>query len=351
VKPHIGLRRLALALPPLILLAACSKEALPPEPPRPVITRVLGEKADRAAPSYAGEVRSRYETPLGFRIPGKIAARLVDAGALVEAGQVLARLDPADTALSAAAAQAQLSLAEADARRYRELRDKNFVSQAALDAKETTRTAARAQADLARNQSAYTLLKADHAGVVGLVSAEVGQVVSAGQTVFRVSRPDSLEVAISIPELHMPELRAGKDAEVTLWADDQARYKAVLRELSSVADPVTRTYAARVAILNPDARVLLGMTANVRFLRAAGDVPLSVPLTAIFQQGGQPALWIVSAEQAVSLRPVEVLSYGETAALLGGGVKAGERFVVSGVHKLTAGEKIRLAETDVAAAR
>jgi RND family efflux transporter MFP subunit len=334
---------LALALPILIVLAACSQEAPPPEPPRPVLTQVLGEKATGEAVSYAGEVLSRYETPLAFRISGKIASRLVDVGARVKAGQLLATLDPADTALSAAAAEAQRALADADARRYRELRGKNFVSQAALDAKETTFTAARAQADLARNQRAYTQLKADHDGVIGLVSAEVGQVVSAGQTVFRVSRPDSLEVAISIPEARMPELRPLQDAQVSLWADDRASYKAVLRELSSVADATTRTYAARVAILHPDAKVLLGMTANVRFSDASGNARLSVPLTAIFQQGGKPALWIVSAEQTVALRPVTVLSYGETSAVLGGGAKAGERFVVSGVHKLTVGEKITLA--------
>lgn len=345
-----NVRRLLFALPALALLSACGKDVPPPEPLRPVLTRVLGDTAGGEAVTYSGEVRSRYETQLGFRIPGKISARLVDAGALVKPGDVLAKLDPADTALSAASADAQLALADAEAKRYRELRTKNFVSQAALDGKETAFKAALAQANLAHNQSAYTVLKAEQAGIVGVVSGEVGQVVSAGQVVFRVSRPDTLEVAVSIPEVRMPEVHALSDAEITLWTDDKAKYRGVLRELSAVADPTTRTFAARVSIVEPDARVLLGMTANVHFRRAGGsDSRLAVPLTAIFQKDGKPALWVVRPDQTVELRPVTVASYGETAAALAAdaGVKAGERIVIAGVHKLTAGEKVKVAENTV----
>jgi RND family efflux transporter MFP subunit len=337
----------AMVLPALVALAACSKEAPKPEPLRPVLTRVLGDVAGGEVVTYSGEVRSRYETQLGFRISGKISARLVDAGAVVKPGDVLAKLDPVDTALSAASADAQLALADAEAKRYRQLRKQNFVSEAALDGKEATLKAMQVQASLARNQSAYSVLRADQAGVVGLVSAEVGQVVTAGQTVFRVARADALEVAISIPEVRMPEVRALKDAEVSLWTDGSAKYKAVLRELSPVADPTTRTFAARVAIIDPDARVLLGMTANVRFLRSGMDNRLTVPLAAIFQEAGKPALWVVNADQTVALRPVEVAAYGDSLAVLANTseVRAGERIVIAGVHKLTAGEKIKIAES------
>ena len=343
--------RAGVVLAALSLVAACSKSPLPPEPLRPVLTALVGESADDGAATYSGEVRSRYETPLAFRIGGKIAARLVDVGASVKAGDVLARLDPADSALSANAANAQLDLASADVRRYRELRAKNFVSQAALDAKETTFKSAKAQAELARNQSDYTVLRADHAGVVEAVAAEVGQVVAAGQTVVRVARTDALEVAVAIPEARLPE--RFKEAEITLWADEQASYQGVLRELSPVADTATRTYAARISIIKPDSRVQLGMTAKVRFLADKASAPaarLSVPLAAIFQQDGQPALWIVGDDQTLSLRPVVVAAYGEQRATLVSGVASGERIVVAGVHKLSAGEKIKAVDQQAASA-
>ena len=345
------LLRAAIVLAALSTVAACSKSPLPPEPLRPVLTAVLGERADDNASTYSGEVRSRYETPLAFRIGGKVAARLVDVGASVKAGDVLARLDPADSALSASAANAQFVLTSADVRRYRELRSRNFVSQAALDAKETSFKSAKAQAELARNQSDYTVLRADHAGVVEALAVEVGQVVAAGQTVVRVARTDALEVAVSIPEARIPQQL--KNAEITLWADEQASYPGVLRELSPVADALTRTYAARVSIIKPDSRVQLGMTAKVSFVAAKAPVEtaqLAVPLTAIFQQDGAPALWIVGDDQTLSLRPVVVADYGETRAILASGVKAGERIVVAGVHKLSAGEKIRPVEQKPASA-
>ena len=329
----------------LLGVAACGPAVPPPEPPRPVLTQVLGTAAADTTAVYAGEVRSRFETPLGFRVSGKIAQRLVNTGAQVKAGEVLARLDPADLELNAASARAQFDLAEADVRRYRELKARNFISASALDAKETAYRSARAQADLARNQAAYTALKADKDGVVQLIAAEVGQVVAAGQTVMQVARTDTLEVAVAIPESRLSGIRLKGEAEITLWADETARFRGIVRELSRTADAATRTYAARVTIVDPDARVLLGMTANVRFRGTGGEEisggRLSVPIGAVFQKDGKPALWIVGADETVVLRPVDIASYGETTAVLAAGAVVGERVVVAGVHKLSPGEKVK----------
>lgn len=323
-------------------LAACSGKEAPPEPLRPVLTMVVGKQPVDAGAQYSGEIRSRTETLLSFRVGGKLVARNVDAGAVVVPGQVLARLDPADTAAQAMAAKSQSDLAAADLARYRELRARNFVSQAALDAKETAFKAARAQAEVYGNQSSYTTLKADQPGVISLVGAEVGQVVAPGQMVFRLARQDQPEVLIAIPETRVADLKPGSPATVKLWAGgDSAVYKGRLRELSPVADGVTRTYAARISILEPNARIRLGMTANVGFSQGAESMVL--PLSAIFQQDGKSAVWVVNADETVGLRPVTVAAWREDGAYLGEGLTAGERIVVAGVHKLAPGEKIKLA--------
>ena len=337
-----------------VLLTGCGQHEAAPQPARPVLTAVVQAATKNVANQYTGEIRSRYETVLAFRIGGKIAARLVDAGAVVKAGDVLAKLDPSDTALTMASAQAQFDLASAEVQRYRELRRKNFVSQAALDAKETAYTAARAQADLAANQSAYTVLRAERAGVISQVNVEVGQVVTPGQAVMRLSRVDTPEVAVAIPESRIRQVRAHTAAEVTLWSEEKARYAAELRELSPVADAATRTYAARVAIKQPDERILLGMTATVTFADPSGGKSedknddagrVTIPLTAVFQKNGKPAVWVVAADQQIALRPVDVASFNETAAILRDGLKPGERIVVAGVHKLAAGEKIKMVDS------
>jgi multidrug efflux system membrane fusion protein len=197
-------RRRLLALPLLALLAACGKEPAPPEPPRPVLTRVLGDTAGDETLTYSGEVRSRYETPLAFRIPGKITARWSMPAAVVKAGEVLARLDPADSALSASGRCGATGPWRRRSRALAQSAPEELRQPGGARCKETSFKAAQAQAELARNQTAYTILKAEQAGVIGLITAEVGQVVAAGQTVMRLARADTLEVAISIPEARMP---------------------------------------------------------------------------------------------------------------------------------------------------
>ncbi len=341
-------KMIVLVLP--LVLAACGKAAAPAVVERPASTIVVGAEASDSGNVYSGEVHARYEAVLGFRIGGKIVARLVDAGAQVRKGQLLARLDAADTGLQESAAVAQYRLAEDELKRYRELRDQGFVSQSALDAKETALKAAAAQAGLARNQAAYTSLLSDRDGVVSAAYAEVGQVVSAGQPVVRVAQQGEREVAFAIPESRFASVRVGMPAEIELVAGGgaQATLKGHVREISPAADAATRTYPARVAFDTGNARVALGMTARVKLKtqesEAAKGSGYLIPLTAIFQQGEQTAVWIVAADRSVSLRPVVVVAYRDDGALVGSGIAAGERIVSAGVHKLSAGERIQIIE-------
>jgi RND family efflux transporter MFP subunit len=344
-------KMLVLVLP--AFLAACGKEAAPPlKVERPASTIVVGALATDNGNIYSGEIRARYEAVLGFRIGGKLVERLVDAGALVRKGQVLARLDAADTGLQESAATAQFRLAEDELKRFRELRAQGFVSQSALDAKETALKSAAAQAGLARNQAAYTSLMSDRDGIVSATLAEVGQVVSAGQSVVRVAQQGEREVTFSIPESRFSSIKVGMPAEIELNATDSSNQTILhgrVREISPSADTASRTYPVRVSLDAGNAKVALGMTARVKLNESAkGSTQKNdgylIPLTAIFQQGDKAALWIVAADRSVSLRPVVVSAYRDDGALISSGVAAGERIVSAGVHKLTAGEKIQIIE-------
>ncbi|MFA5123736.1 efflux RND transporter periplasmic adaptor subunit [Zavarzinia sp.] len=336
-----------------VLLGACG-ETSPPQAPLKLVRTLIVGAGDTAINgvdrSYSGEVRARIETTLGFRVAGKIVERRVDAGAAVKAGQVLARLDPADAGLQATQAEAHLALAAADLARYRDLKARNYISASALDARETTFKAAQAQAALAKNQAAYTQLVADRNGVIQQVLAEPGQVVSAGQTVFRMAQDGEREIAIALPESEVAGFKSGQAAEVSFWAASGAAAKPVagrLREISPVADPVTRTFAARVSLKDADPQLPLGITATVRFpggtAGAVGAPGLIVPLTAIFQQGERPAVWIVGAGNTVKLQPVGISAYTDSGAVVAGGLAGGEQIVAAGVNLLAAGEKVRVA--------
>jgi RND family efflux transporter MFP subunit len=346
----------------LALLAAgggCSEK--PPVTLEPRLVNVV--RANLASASsdvgYSGEVRARYETDLSFRVPGKIVARNVEVGSNVKQGDMLARLDREDQQLNAQSAQSQLAAAKseyqqskADLERYTDLYQKQFISKAEFDRRENAYNVAKAKLDQAqaqlavtRNQTGYTDLSADHAGVVTAILIEVGQVVAAGQAVMKLARTGEREVDISIPENRLAELNAARQIDISLWANPEKIYDGKLRELSPSADPVTRTYAARISVRNADASMKLGMTATVylRGMQRAASVLL--PATALFQKNGAPAVWIVDPKNnQVKLVPVDIGEYVEDKVTVLSGLAPGDLVVRAGVHKLFAGEKVRVRE-------
>jgi multidrug efflux system membrane fusion protein len=339
-----------------VALGACGAK----EPTAPVVRPVqLAQVAVGNATStsvFAGEVKPRHETDLGFRIAGKLIERSVDVGARVKKGQVLARLDPADVGLQAEAAKAQVAAAETEYRfaqaeyqRYQDLYREKFISASALDAKRNTLDANRAKyeqasANLAvsRNQASYASLVAGEDGVVTAVSAERGQVVTAGQPVIRIAREDEREVAISVPENRVGELKAAQKLVAVLWAKPDKVYAARVREVSPAVDAVTRTFAVRVTIIDPDPAVQWGMTANVALLAQDPAGTALLPLTSIYHKDGKPAVWRYDpASHQVQLVPVAVGQYREDGVVVTSGVAQGDWIVAAGVHKLVQGQVVR----------
>ena len=275
-------------------------------------------------------------------------------GAAVKAGQALARLDPADLRLSRQAALPQVAAAESEfttasneSSRYADLLAKRFVSQAAFDAKENTYRSARARLEQARaqsqisgNQATYGTLAAETDGVITAVLADAGQVVSPGQAVFRLARPDEKEVAIAIPESKLAELKAAPQIAVNLWAQPESFLKGEVRELAAAADPATRTYAARIRIVDPAPAVQLGMTARVVLGSTAGAA-IVVPLTAIVDSGSGPQAWVVSDGKATP-RQVEVAAFRENGAAIAAGLQVGDLLILSGQRSLSAGQAVEV---------
>lgn len=346
----------ALLVTAATVLAGCQAGDATPPAPRAVLVQAAAS-APLTGSVYTGEIRARHEVDLAFRVGGKIAARLVDAGAEIKAGQPLARLDPADLQLAAAAARAQLAGAEsehttahAERERYAGLVAKKFVSQAAFDAKDNAYKSAQARLEQARaqsrisgNQTSYGTLSSEFPAIVTAVLADAGQVVSPGQAVMRVARPEEKEVAIAIPESRLAELKAAKNLAISLWADPKIILRGELRELSPAADPATRTYAARIRIDNPPPEVRLGMTARVA-LDDAMESSLLVPLSAVIDVGQGPLVRVVR-DGKVATHPVKVARFREDGVELSGGLEAGELVIISGAGKLVDGQEVQARPT------
>jgi multidrug efflux system membrane fusion protein len=350
-----------LGLVTILSISACGKKIEKAEDIRPVRALQAVMEGSEIASEFSGEVRPRIESRLGFRVPGKIVARKVDVGTVVKRGQVLMQLDPQDLLLGQAQAKAGLSAAEsnrdlarAELKRYQDLREKNFVAQAVLDAKETTYKAAQASYDQAKaglsnqsNQASYASLVADVDGVVTGIDAEVGQVVAAGSPVVRVAKTGELDVVVGIPEDKINSIRRMSDVKVRMWANQGEVIAAKLRELSPIADPVTRTFTAKVA-LSPEVKdVRLGMTAMVSFGMKNPQAMVRLPLTALLQEKNINSVWVVESG-VVKLVPVQLGGTTGEDILIASGVNPGQMVVTAGVNLLKNGQKVKILGVEAA---
>lgn len=354
---------LAPLLSTVLLLAACSKPEPPQEPIRSVKLMTVSHGAMQARTGYAGEIRARTESRLGFRVGGKLVQRPVEVGQRVVAGQLLAQLDAQDLALAAQAAQAQVTaaqtqrdLAAADFKRYADLKAQGFVSgaeierrQATLDAAEASLRQARAQGAVQGNQAGYARLLADGPGVVLSVDAEPGQVVAAGAPVVRIARDGARDAVIAVPEDRIARVQAGQAAQVALWSASlaAATLPAQVREVSASADPVTRTFQVKLS-LPAEAKVPLGATVTVQFDgdtagAATQAAQIRLPTSALVRAPGgkDSAVWVFDpTSSTVSMRSVIVAGADGNEIVVASGLKDGEEIVAAGVHVLSPGQKV-----------
>ncbi|MGR9052736.1 MAG: efflux RND transporter periplasmic adaptor subunit [Gammaproteobacteria bacterium] len=340
----------------LTLLVGCEKNIVPPLPPRPALVMIIGEKAEVNTMALVGEVRPRYESGQGFRINGKIIERKVDVGARVKKGQLIARLDAADIDLKASAASADVRAAEADyalavaeAERQRKLFAKKFLSASSLELKEAElKTAgarlaqAKAQADVAYNQTHYANLTADRDGVVTQIRAEPGQVVAVGEIVVQIADTDAIEVSVSVPESRMSEVKPKAAAAIKIWANGQKKYAGVVREIAPAADSATRAFNVLVTIGNPDSAVKLGMTASVEFNAQRGQqtTGFRIPTGALTEIDGKKIVWVIDAENKAQPREVVAGQFEEDGVWIAEGLRSGEKIAIAGVHTLIKDQQV-----------
>jgi RND family efflux transporter MFP subunit len=329
------------------------------EPPLVRVTKVV--PATQAERAFTGVISARVQSNLGFRVAGKIIERLVDTGQVVKVGQPLMRIDQTDLDLAittkekaVASARAVAVQAAADEARYAELRKAGWSTQqkyeqakAALDTANAQLAAAEAEAQVARNESGYSLLLADADGIVVKTLAEPGQVVAVGQTVVRLAHQGPREATGNLPETVRPPI--GSLAHASLYSGEPGSSSARLRQLSDASDPQTRTYEARYVLEGDAARAPLGSTVTIQIANSEDSGMAEVPLGAIYDSGKGTGVWIVDEKlSSVAFRPVQIRQLGEETAVLRSGLREGQQIVALGAQLLHEGEQIRIATTQVA---
>ena len=350
----------------LLTVTACSRQEAPQEPVRAVKLITVGAGTLAPSTDYAGEVRARIESRLGFRVPGKLTGRPVEPGQRVQAGQLLAQIDPQDYQLAAQAAQAavvaaqsQRDVALADFKRFEALRAQNFISgaelerrEAALKAAESALTQAQSQLGVQRNQTGYAQLLATASGVVTGIEAEIGQVVAAGQPVVRLAHDGPRDAVFAVPEQVVGAFRVGQTLQATLQASGQA-VQGQVREVGASADPLTRTFQVKLALSDSQA-LPLGSTVNVQApkVQAPTAQVIKLPTTALRQEGQATTVWLLDeASMTVKPQPVQVQTVDGQEVVIASGLSAGQKVVAAGVHVLVPGQKVTAYNPPVKASR
>jgi len=345
----------SLALLAIALTGCNDKVAEKATPGRPVLVASVHYEAESPERSFVGTIKPRIETDVGFRVPGKVAKRLVEVGQTIDVGQPLATLDEVDLKLQAEQAQAEfraatgvLAQAAASEQRAKDLRAKGWTTDAQMDQARAAADEARARlnraersVELTNNSLSYATLVADSRGVVTVTLIDAGQVVASGQTAIRVARFAEKEAVVAIPETLVGRAKDGV-ASVSLWSEPDKKYAAKLREIAPNADPATRTYLAKFSLPGAGEQVSLGMTATLTLSDKATQRVARLPLSALFSAGGDPSLYVVGDNGEVKLAPVAVKSYESNDVVISGGVDEGAKIVVLGVQKLDPAQKVRV---------
>ncbi|CAH2403603.1 RND family efflux transporter, MFP subunit [Mesorhizobium ventifaucium] len=345
----------------LLLVSGCDQSpAAKAAPPRPV--NVITAKPEQPPVlSFAGVVQARVETDLAFRALGRVISRSVDVGDLVHRGDVVAELDPLALQLAVTSAEADLRNAQAQhenatatEKRKRNLASANTgsvadseVAEQGLKSAEADVGQAQARLDKAREQLGYTRLKAEFDGVVTATSVQVGQTVTAGQTVLRLAGLDRRDVVIDVPEAQVGSLRLGMRFDIALQLDDTLRTAGVLREIGPEADANTRTHRLKIALNEAPEVFRLGTVVTATAASQASTSAIALPASAILERDGADHVWVIDrAKLTISVRPVrlEARPAGAARVRVLSGLQNGEEVAVAGANELADGQRIRPAQ-------
>jgi RND family efflux transporter MFP subunit len=317
-----------------------------------VRTQVVRLEQHQGSETLTGELKARFQAQLSFRVSGRVVARFVDVGAHVDAGELLATIDPAEQqadvdAASAAvvAAEFRLRIAKATFDRQNTLLGDGFTTRVAFDqAQEELRNAessvetAKAQLGTAQDYLGYTELRAGVAGVITERQLEIGQVVQAAQPAFTLAQDGERDAVFDVSEsMFLCDVDRGP-VLLALVSDPSIAAIGHVREVSPAVDQKSLTVKVKVTIENPPAAMTLG-SAVAGTARLKPSARITLPWTALMATGSEPAVWVVDPATAiVAMRPVTIANHEAGLVVIEQGLKPGDRVVVDGGKLLSSGQ-------------
>jgi RND family efflux transporter MFP subunit len=336
-------RSFLLSVAPIAVLLAGSALAAPAAPASPAaLSTVTAEaRSSGVEAAYDGVVEAVRQTTLAAQVAGAIVQLEVKPGDVVKAGQLLVRIDARaaqQNALSGDAAvrsaRASLDLATKDFERQKQLRDQNYISQAALERAEAQFKATQAQvaAQLAQAGAAHTeaglsTIRAPYAGVVSDVPVSLGDMALPGRALLTLYDPRALRVSAFIPQSAAAQAtQASARIELPGLPAAQQWQTPVSSTVLPASDPGSHTQQLRLDLPTGLAGAGPGSFARVWLaLKGSTDARVFLPAQAIVRRAELSAVYVINEQGRASLRQVRVgRSAGDRVEVLSG-LRGGER--------------------------
>jgi len=363
--------RIALLLISLLTLAACSEgnaKKKADAPPVPVTTAKAVARDIPVTLKVVGRAEAYESVVLKARVDGQVAAVLFTEGQHVKQGDVLIRLDPGDFSArlqqaeaTAARDQALIAKTRSDTARYTALKERNFVSEEKVNDIRTNEAAAsanlrasQAAVDVARLQVSYATIRAPFSGVVGARLVFPGSSVKLNDTALAVvNRVRPLLVSFSIPEKHLPRLRAAMAAatdgrmqvDVSLPGEKSRHYDGDVHFIDNAVDPTTGTILMKAVLPNADEKLTPGQFLNVSLLLDTLTAAVTIPSEAVQQGADGNFVYVVKDDQSTAVRPIITAAADEGVTAIAKGLQVGETVVTDGQLRLAPGVKVKARET------
>jgi len=340
------------------LLAGCGEAIAPAPKARPVRTISVQHRIIAESLTLLGHIRAQEEVNLAFRIDGRLIERMVGIGDWVEAGQIVARLEPQNEQNNLRAAEADLAVAQTalSLAIKAEAREKDLLAKGVgtrvrytdavhqLQTSEAQLDSAKARLRAAEDRVGYTELRANFAGPIVGKGAEAGEVVRAGQMVLQIAAEFRRDAVFDAPAklMFLHGIPTDPIIEIALVDNLNIKVEGKIREIAQQPDPVTNTFSIKVALQNPPVAMHLG--AAVRGKTSLRTEPVvEIPPSAVMEHKNEPAVWIVDpTTKTVALRTIEVVRFESSRAIVSTGLRDGEFVVVSGAQLLRPGQPVTL---------
>ena len=326
-----------------VAAAADNAPAASASTPQVLVTAPVTTSSAADVTGLDGVVQAVRQTAVAAQVSGAVVSLDVKAGDAVKAGQVLMRLDARAAEQTAAAGAAQVRAARAtqeaatkDFERQRQLFEKNYISQSALDRAEAQYKATQAQASAqlsaagaARTQSGFYVVKAPYDGIVSDVAVVLGDMAMPGRPLLTVYDPRSLRVSVAVPQLVASRLAPGRAVQVELPGSAAGRVTPAAVQLLPTVDPATHTLELRLDLPAGLSGATPGMFARAWMPIAGGvDARLYIPARTVVRRAELTAVYVVGRDGRALLRQVRLgRAEGDTVEVLAG-VSADERVVL-----------------------